>query len=68
MRYTKSGESDLSVSRICLDCSDLYICHMWDNQTPLYTMTEIFLAWLLTKVTAPAVSSTTSRVRPGLWS
>ena len=98
MQYTKLGNSDLKVSRICMGCMVLEIqitastAGLWTGNTSKrleedsyarlkydatarqdaviinrvaelaekrgVTMTEISLAWLLTKVTAPVVGAT----------
>ena len=78
MKYTKLGNSDLNVSRICMGCMGLGNPatgqHSWTldeehsreiirrveetAQKRGVSMTEVALAWLLTKVTAPVVGAT----------
>ena len=89
MKYTKLGNSDLNVSRICMGCMGFGDAtrgqHSWtiDEEHAKFkydatkeqddmiigrvaelaekhgvTMTEISLAWLLTKVTSPVVGAT----------
>ena len=77
MEYTKLGQSDLEISRICLGCmgfGDLGAGqHTWtvgEEATRVIecvaeladrrgvSMTEVSLAWLLTKVAAPIVGAT----------
>ena len=62
MKYTKLGNSDLHVSRICLGCMGFGDAktgqHSWTADKYRVTMTEIALAWLLTKVDAPVAGAT----------
>ena len=70
MKYTKLGKSDLTVSRICMGCMGFGNAatgqHSWTVGQALreladkrgVSMTEVSLAWLLTKVTAPVVGAT----------
>ena len=78
MKYTKLGNSDLTVSRICMGCMGFGDPgrgqHSWtiDEEHTReiigrglelaekrgVTMTEVSLAWLLSKVTSPVVGAT----------
>ena len=63
MDYVKLGNSDLRVSRICLGCmgfGDPTIGqHSWTiGDRYGVEMTQISLAWLLTKVESPIVGAT----------
>ena len=78
MKYTKLGNSDLNVSRICMGCMGFGNAatgqHSWTldeehsreiirrveetAQKRGVSMTEVALAWLLGKVTAPVVGAT----------
>ena len=78
MKYTKLGNSDLTVSRICMGCMGFGDPgrgqHSWtiDEEHTReiigrglelaekrgVTMTEVSLAWLLSKVTSPVVDAT----------
>ena len=55
MKYTKLGNSDLNVSRICMGCMGFGDSGRGQHGV---TMTEVSLAWLLTKVTSPVVGAT----------
>ena len=41
MQYTKLGNTDIRISRICIDYVVLYIYHMWDWNTPICGATRL---------------------------